>query len=94
MHTYFVWVAGFLFALTLWSFSDNLVWNVGQPSNSDPKFIVHGLFSLGWMAVLFTQAFLINPRSVSLHRQVGWLAAAMALVYVDLTKLHLLGSSL
>ena len=30
------------------AFSDNLLTDVAQPSNRDPKFIIHSLFGLAW----------------------------------------------
>lgn len=68
---YFGWVAGILLFFTVWGFSDNLVWRIDQPSNRDPKFIAHGLFCLGWMVLLFAQAWLIRVRNVRLHRRLG-----------------------
>jgi len=44
-HSLFFPIASFLLLfLTIAGFWDNLFTDVGQPSNSDPKFIVHGLF--------------------------------------------------
>jgi hypothetical protein len=34
--------------MSIAAFSDNLFTNIGQPSNRDPKFIIHGLFGLAW----------------------------------------------
>lgn len=53
------------------AFSDNLVFDVGQPSNRDPKFIVHGLFGLAWYLLLALQANLVRVRKVGLHRRLG-----------------------
>lgn len=68
---YFSYATAILLFLSFWGFSDNLFWKVDQPSNSDPKFIVHGLFCLAWMLVLFVQANLVRAGHVGLHRKLG-----------------------
>ena len=79
---YFLVVSLILLALTLVGFGDNLFTDVGQPSNSDPKFIVHGLFCLGWMIILCVQAALVRSRNMATHRRLG---AAAALVAIGVT---------
>jgi hypothetical protein len=76
---YFRTVSGITLALTIWGFSDNLFWRVEQPSNSDPKFIVHGLSCLAWMIVFFTQASLVGRGNVTLHRRLGVAAFSVAI---------------
>jgi hypothetical protein len=63
---YFSVAAALLLALTLLGFSDNLLINVGQPSNGDPKFVVHGLLCLAWMAIFAAQANLVRTGNVRL----------------------------
>jgi hypothetical protein len=60
-----------LLLLTLIGFSDNLVTDVGQPSNRDPKFIVHGLLCGAWVILLAVQASLVSAGNVRLHRKLG-----------------------
>jgi hypothetical protein len=43
---YFSIISVLMLSLSIIAFSDNLFTDLGQPSNSDPKFIVHGLFGL------------------------------------------------
>jgi uncharacterized membrane protein len=86
--TYFSAVAASLLALTLWSFSDNLITNVGQRSNADPKFIVHGLFCLAWMVLLAVQANLVRSRNLRLHRKLGVVGSLVA-IGVVLSTLYL-----
>ena len=62
---------GAMLALGLIAFSDNLVTDIGQPSNSDPKMVVHGLFALAWMILLTVQANLVRTGRVALHRRIG-----------------------
>lgn len=68
---YFSIVGLLVFALTLLGFSDNLFTNVGQPSNSDPKFIAHGLFCLAWTMIFALQASLIRFGNIRLHQTLG-----------------------
>ena len=68
---YFPAVTTLLLMLSLVAFSDNLFTDIHQPSNSDPQMIIHGLFAASWMALLATQAWLVNLRIVELHRRIG-----------------------
>ena len=79
---YFPIVSGVMFALTLIAFSDNLLTDVGQPSNSDPTMIIHGLFCGAWMAVLTLQSVLVARRDVARHRRLG---PALLLIAVGVT---------
>lgn len=60
-----------LLALSLVAFGDNLFTDIGQPSNSDPKMVVHGLFALGWMVLLVVQANLPRMGKLHLHKRLG-----------------------
>jgi hypothetical protein len=76
---YFTAVASVLLALSIVAFSDNLFTNVGQPSNRDPKFLVHGFFGLAWSVLLVVQANLVRTGRPQAHRRLGiatFLAAA------------------
>jgi hypothetical protein len=68
-----------LLALTLIAFGDNLFTDVGQPSNHDPKFIVHGLLCGAWIIVLFVQTALVATGNIRLHRKLGIAAIAIAI---------------
>lgn len=68
---YFAIMAMITLGLTLLGFLDNLLTNVGQPSNSDPKFIFHGLFCLGWMVLFAVQTQLVRLGRVRWHRSLG-----------------------
>jgi hypothetical protein len=51
---YFQIVSTFLLVLSFIAFSDNLITDIGQESNSDLKFIIHGLFMfviIGWVII-------------------------------------------
>lgn len=84
---YFALVGAVLLALTLIGFSDNLVTDVGQASNRDPKFIVHGLFSLAWMALFLAQAAIAQRGNIGLHRKLG-IASMLVAVGVALSTLY------
>lgn len=76
---YFGVISALLLFLTVWGFSDNLLWRIDQPSNRDPKFIAHGVFCLSWMALFCSQAWLIRVRNVRLHRRMGVAAFVVAI---------------
>lgn len=60
-----------LVALTLVAFGDNLFTDPGQPSNSDPKMVIHGIILLAWMVLLMVQAILPRTGRTDLHRRLG-----------------------
>lgn len=60
-----------LLALSLVAFWDNLVSDVGQPSNANPVMVVHGLFLLAWMILLVIQSVLPRLGKLTLHRRLG-----------------------
>lgn len=77
---YYFPVASFLLlALTVAAFSDNLFTDTGQSSNSDPKFIIHGMLCGAWMILLFTQSCLVSADNVRLHRKLGAVGIAIAI---------------
>lgn len=83
---FFLVAALVLLGLTLVAFSDNLFTDVGQASNHDPKFIVHGLFCGAWIIVLVAQTLLVSSRNVRLHRKLG-VAALLIAVGVTLSTI-------
>ena len=62
---YFFALSLVFLSLGLIAFSDNFITDVGQESNSDPKFIIHGLIVYSWIGVLIIQTNRIRrvPRS-------------------------------
>lgn len=70
-HFYFLIVFATLTVLSILAFWDNLMSDVTQPSNSDPKMIVHGIFSLTWVIFLTLQANLVRTGKLRRHRQIG-----------------------
>ena len=81
-------ISTLLLFLSLAAFSDNLLTDVGQPSNSDPKFIIHGLFGLAWYVLLVAQANLVRVRNVRLHRKLG-IATFIVAIGVTLSTLYI-----
>jgi len=68
---YFQIVSIFLLILSLIAFSDNLITNVGQESNSDPKFIIHGLICYAWFILFVIQANFIRKGDYKAHIKWG-----------------------
>lgn len=76
---YFFWASVFLLFLSLLGFSDNIFFDVGQESNSDPKFIVHGLFFLAWFILLVVQSWHISQKNYKAHIALGSIGMLVAL---------------
>ena len=68
---YFLITSIFLLLFSIIGFSDNLFLDVKQPSNSDPKFIVHGLFMFAWFIILMTQTNFIRKGNYKAHIRWG-----------------------
>jgi len=52
-------------------FSDNWLTDVGQPSNSQPKFLIHAFFAFCWFTLLVVQNGLIKKRNIKGHMKAG-----------------------
>jgi len=76
----------FILVLTLIAFSDNLVTDIGQESNRDPKFVVHGLFCLAWVVILVVQTHFIWTENRRAHMRLG-VAGMLVAVGVTLSTL-------
>jgi hypothetical protein len=76
---YFPLVLSLLALLSLVAFWDNIVSDVSQPSNSQPRMVVHGLFSFGWMVMLILQSLLVRTGNVRLHQRLGIAALLVAI---------------
>ena len=65
MKKYFFQVASILILIFyIIGFSDNLFTDVRQKSNSDPKFIIHGLFCFAWIVILVIQTNFISNGNI------------------------------
>ncbi len=72
---YFQTTSIILLILSLIAFSDNLITDVGQESNSDPKFIIHGIFTLSWFIIFVVQTNFIRKGNINAH--MSWGVAGM-----------------
>ncbi len=68
---YFLTASILLFILSVIGFSDNLFTDVHQKSNSDPKFIIHGLFCFAWFIILIIQTNFIRKGDYKTHMKLG-----------------------
>lgn len=84
-NAYFTIVSAVLLVLSVVAFSDNLFTDIHQPSNSDPKFIIHGLFGLAWYVLLTLQANLVRVGNLRRHRAIGTAGFIVALGVVITT---------
>jgi hypothetical protein len=69
-HFYLI-LSALFWLMMIVGFADNWLYDVHQPSNSVPKFIVHGLFAFAWFTIFLMQAALIRTRNVRLHQRLG-----------------------
>lgn len=77
--SFFSWTSIFMLLLSLVAFSDNLFYDIGQESNSDPKFIIHGIFFLAWFIMLVVQSNFIRKGDIRTHRIWGMWVMGIAL---------------
>lgn len=85
---YFLVVSSILFIFSVIAFSDNLITDVGQKSNSDPKFIIHGLFCFAWFIILVLQTNFIRKENYKAHFRLG-IAGLMAAFGVFISTLYI-----
>jgi hypothetical protein len=89
---YFSAVALAMLLLSIVGFSDNLFTDIGQESNSDPKFIIHGVLWFAWFGLLLVQSRLIRIRDVKAHMKWGLAGMFIAIglsistIYVFISK--------
>lgn len=75
---YFFIASIILLALSFFAFSDNVITDVGQESNSNPMYIIHGLFCFAWFCMLVSQTFYIRKGDYATHKKVGILGGCIA----------------
>jgi len=85
---YFLVASTLLLTLSLIAFSDNLITDVGQESNSDPKFIIHGLFCFAWFIILVIQTNYIRKENYKAHITLG-VAGMVVAIGVFVTTLYI-----
>jgi hypothetical protein len=76
---YLLTISVLILILSLIGFSDNLITDIGQESNSDPKFIIHGLFCFAWMFILVIQTNFIKNGKYKTHKQLGIIGFIVAI---------------
>lgn len=76
---YFPVVSTLLLILSIIAFSDNLFTDIGQDSNSDPKFIIHGLFMFAWFGTFVAQSYLILRKNYAAHMRWGKVGFLLAI---------------
>jgi hypothetical protein len=70
--TRFYFVTSLVFwVLMVIGFSDNWLFDVGQESNSDPKFLIHAFFAFAWFSLLVVQTGLIQANRKMAHMTTG-----------------------
>lgn len=81
IRNYFFVTSIFMLLLSLFAFSDNLIYDVKQKSNSDPKFIIHALFCFAWFIMLVVQSGFIRKNNYKSHIRwgVGGMIAALGM---------------
>ena len=68
-----------MLVLSLIAFSDNLIFDIHQKSNSDPKYIIHGLFCFAWFIILVIQTGYIRRLNYKAHIRLGMIGMFVAL---------------
>jgi len=69
----------------VWGFSHTVVQNLFKAKPEKPLLLwIHGAAFSAWMVLFIVQSGLIRIRKVSIHRTLGWVAAALATVMVVL----------
>lgn len=86
---YFHAVSILLLVLSIIAFSDNLITDVGQKSNSDPKFIIHGLIMFFWFIVFVFQTNFIRKGDYEAHVKWG-IAGFISAIFVVASTVYII----
>lgn len=76
---YFLIVSTLLLVLSVIAFSDNLITDIGQESNRDPKFIIHGLLMFAWFGTFVAQSYFIAHKKYKTHIKFGKIGFILAI---------------
>lgn len=76
---YFTIVSSLLLIFSLVAFSDNIITDIYQESNSDPKFIIHGLIMFAWFGTFVAQTYFILKRKIKAHKKLGRIGFVLAI---------------
>lgn len=76
---YFITISSLLLVSAIIAFSDNLFTDIHQKSNSNPKFIVHGLFMFTWFGIFVMQTYYIMRQKFLMHKKLGHIGFLVAI---------------
>lgn len=91
---YFLGLSVTVLLLGLVAFSDNFLFDVGQESNSDPAFIIHGILMYTWFVTVVIQTNHIRRLNTNAHRRFGVIGFVLAiLMIIGIGYLFAIGTS-
>ena len=76
---YFIILSSLLLIFSFVAFSDNLITDIHQESNSDPKFIIHGLIMFAWFMTFVAQTYFILIKKYKTHMRFGRIGFVLAI---------------
>jgi hypothetical protein len=76
---YFFGLSIVIFIMSLIAFSDNMITDVDQASNSNPFMIIHGLIMFSWTIVLIIQTNHIRKLNIAQHKKFGIIGFVIAI---------------
>jgi hypothetical protein len=85
---YFQTASILLLILSLIAFSDNIITDIGQKSNSDPMFIIHGLLMFAWFIIFVVQTNFIRKGNYKAHMKWG-IAGMVSAIGVFLSTIYI-----
>jgi hypothetical protein len=83
---YFFALSSIIFILSLIAFSDNMITDIDQPSNSNPYLLIHGVIMFAWTIVLLIQTNHIRRLNIQQHMRfgkIGFIIAILMLVSIN-----------
>ena len=79
---YFFTISLIILTLGLIAFSDNFIFDVGQESNSNPAYIIHGLLIYTWIIILVIQTNRIRKLKISEHKRLGIVGFILGAIFI------------
>ncbi len=68
---FYLFLSVILWLIMVIGFSDNWLTDTGQPSNSEPKFLIHAFFAFSWFTILVVQNVFIRKSNIKAHMKAG-----------------------
>lgn len=91
---YFFGLSLTVLIIGLIAFSDNFLFDVGQESNSNPGYVIHGLLMYAWLGVTVVQTNHIRKLNTKAHIRLGITGFVIALLMIlSITYLNTIGQS-